>query len=232
MPHPYWPVFDIRLRTRFGADELTLRPTTEADLVPLAGLLADDVETDPRLPTYPGVDARTGAGTALHQSYWSSLGSWRPESWRLDFSVLVGDALAGVQEIEASNFAVLRIVETASWLATGWRGRGLGKAMRLAVLALAFDTLGAEVAETEAWHDNAASLGVSRALGYVDNGVARHARRFAHGDGPAHTGADDMPRLRLTREIWTGRHAGHGVGIEGVDACRHFFGVAQSVAAG
>ena len=221
--HPYWPVFDIRLRTRTGAGELTLRPTTEADLVPLAEIRADDVETDPRLPRYPGVDARTNAAIALHQSYWSSLGSWRPETWRLDFTVLVDDDLAGVQEIEAANFAVLRTVETASWLATRWRGQGVGKAMRLAVLALAFDALGAEVAETEAWHDNAVSLGVSRALGYVDNGVGRHAR----GDG-----ADDMPRLRLTREIWTARHAGHGIAIEGVDSCRHFLGVAHSVVDG
>lgn len=114
----------------------------------------------------------------MHQSYWASLGSWRPESWRLGFTVLVGDTITGMQDLET----------TASWLATRWRGRGVGQAMRLAVLALAFDALDAEVAETEAWHDNAASLGVSRALGYIDNGIGRHPR----GDG-----ADDRPRLRI-----------------------------------
>jgi len=211
-PYPYWPVFDIRLRT----GDLTLRPTTESDLGPLASIRDDDVETDPRLPRYPGVDAHTAGGIAVHQSYWASLGSWRPESWRLGFTVLVGATIAGIQDLEATNFAVLRTVETASWLAARWRGRGVGKAMRLAVLALAFDALGAEVAETEAWHDNAASLGVSRALGYIDNGVGRHPR----GDG-----ADDMPRLRMTHVIWTARHANHGVTIEGVAACRQFFGL-------
>ncbi|HET8658800.1 MAG TPA: GNAT family protein [Micromonosporaceae bacterium] len=216
MAHPYWPVFDIRLHL----DEVGLRPVTEADLVPLARIRPADVETDPRLPTFrPGSgepDPHAQAGTSLHQSYWSSLGSWRPESWRLGFAVEVGGELAGVQEIEAAEFAVRRTVESASWLAPQWRGRGVGKAMRLAVLALAFDALAAQAAETEAWHDNAASLRVSRALGYVDNGVTRHPR----GDH-----AEDMPRLRMTRAVWLSRHAGHKVRIDGVDPCRHFFGI-------
>jgi len=212
MRHPYWPIFDLRL----SVGELELRPMTEADLVPLSDLRPADVETDPRLPDLGGGDAHRRAAAALHQSYWSSLGSWRTDNWRLGFVVLVGGAYAGGQEIEAARFAVLRTVETASWLGTAWRGRGIGKAMRLAVLALAFDWLGAEVAETEAWHDNAASLGVSRSLGYVDNGVGRHAR----GDR-----ADDMARLRLTRAAWAVRHARHGVRVDGFDACRRFFGV-------
>lgn len=50
----------------------------------------------------------------------------------------------------------------------------IGKEMRAAVLSLAFDHLGAEVASSGAWEWNATSLGVSRALGYVDNGWFRH----------------------------------------------------------
>jgi hypothetical protein len=38
------------------------------------------------------------------------------------------------------------------------------------VLELGFTHFGAAYAVTEAWDDNAASLGVSRSLGYVDNG--------------------------------------------------------------
>ena len=212
MAHPYWPIFDIRL----AVGDVTLRPVTEADLVPLARLRPDDVESDPRLPAYAGVDADVAAGIGLHQSYWSSLGNWRPDSWRLEFAVCAGGALAGMQEMEAAQFAVRRTVETASWLHGDFRGRGVGKAMRLAVLALAFDGLGAEVAETEAWADNVASLGVSRALGYVDNGASRQVR----GDR-----ADDMPRLRLTRTVWKLRNTSHGVRVEGLAACRHLFGV-------
>lgn len=221
MAHPYWPIFDIRL----SLGEVRLRPVTEADLVPLADIRPADFESDPRLPSFRPTSldvavgeagSRVSAGISLHQSYWSSLGSWRPESWRLGFAVEVDGHLAGVQELEASEFAVRRTVESASWLALRWRGQGVGKAMRLAVLALAFDALGAQAAETEAWHDNAASLGVSRSLGYVDNGVTLHPR----GDH-----AEDMPRLRMTRAVWLSRHAGHGVRITGVDACRHFFGI-------
>jgi RimJ/RimL family protein N-acetyltransferase len=205
MAHPYWPVFDIRLTT----SDLTLRPMTEADLDPLADIRPADVESDPRLPDL-------GAGAATHQSYWSALGSWRPDSWRLPFVVHIGQTLAGVQELEAEDFAVLRTVDSSSWLVRAWRGQGHGKAMRLAVLALAFDALGAEVAETSAWCDNVASLAVSRALGYNDNGVRRHA----HGDR-----VDDMRRLRMTRTTWLTHHAGSGVRVEGVDACRRWFGI-------
>jgi RimJ/RimL family protein N-acetyltransferase len=211
MGHPCWPIFDLRLTV----GELELRPLTEADLVPLSDLRPPDVEIDPRLPDLGGGDERLRAGAALHQSYWSSFGSWRTDNWRLGFVALVAGVYAGGQEIEAAQFAVRRTVETASWLSTAWRGRGIGKAMRLTVLALAFDGLGAEVAETEAWHDNAASLGVSRSLGYVDNGVGRHVR----GDR-----ADDMPRMRLTRATWLARHAQHGVRVDGLDGCRRLFG--------
>jgi RimJ/RimL family protein N-acetyltransferase len=124
--------------------------------------------------------------------------------------------------LDATDFATLRVVETSSWLATGWRGRGIGRAMRLAVLAFALDGLGAEVAEvaevaeTSAWPDNAASLGGSRSLGYVDNGVVRHHDRGR---------VDDMPRRRLTRATWQERHRDHGVRITGLDRRRHLCGV-------
>ena len=65
--------------------------------------------------------------------------------------------------------------------------------MRAAVLALAFGALDARFAITSAWSDNHASLRVSRALGYVDNGFAAHRR----GDV-----AGEMTYLRLTRERW------------------------------
>jgi RimJ/RimL family protein N-acetyltransferase len=211
VPHPYWPVADLRLHT----PGLLLRPMTEADLAGLADVQPPDFEQDPALPTFPLGDERAVRGAQLHQAYWRSLGTWRPESWRLNFVVLRAGRIVGVQELEGQEFAVRGTVDSSSWLVAGERGRGVGKAMRLAVLALAFDGLGAAVAETSAWHDNAASLGVSRALGYVANGVHRHPR----GDG-----ADDMVALRLDRARWRELHAGHGVTIEGLAGCRAFFG--------
>jgi RimJ/RimL family protein N-acetyltransferase len=67
--------------------------------------------------------------------------------------------------LEGQDFLVRRTVDSSSQLRTDARGRGWGKQMRRAVLALAFGPLGAELAVTSAWHHNRASLGVSRALG-------------------------------------------------------------------
>jgi RimJ/RimL family protein N-acetyltransferase len=231
MSDPYWPLVDLRLVT----GDIALRPMTEPDLGRLADLLPDDVEQDPSLPSYAGRDGlgpaglgshglepdglgqdeRLGRGTRLHQAYWHCLGTWRPESWNLPLTVTVGGQLVGVQTLEANEFAARRTVDTSSWLVTDVRGRGIGRRMRLAVLALAFDGLGAEVAETSAWHDNAASLGVSRSLGYVDNGTYRHADRGR---------VDDMRRMRLTRDVWQ-QHSLADVHIDGLAPCRTFFGV-------
>lgn len=208
-----WPLTSLRLRT----GRLLLRPMVEADLAPLAACIPDDVDQNPALPSFPGRVGRAARGTAVYQTYWHSVGTWRPESWNLLFVVLRDDVPIGVQGLEADNFVERRTVDSSSWLVTEARGRGHGKGMRLAILALAFDALAAEVAETSAWHDNAASLGVSRALGYVDNGVHRHADRGRIGD---------LVHMRLTRDTWRARHADHDVRIEGLGQCLSFFGLA------
>jgi RimJ/RimL family protein N-acetyltransferase len=192
-----------------------LRPMTEADLGPLSDLLPDDVEQNPIFPSYGRRDERLARGTTLQQTYWHNLGTWRPESWSLPLTVSVEGAPVGVQTLEADGFAARRTIDSSSWLTTTARGRGIGKRMRLAVLALAFDGLGAEVAETSAWHDNAASLGVSRSLGYVDNGIYTHVDRGR---------VDEMRRMRLTRAAWS-QHRRADVRIDGLPACLPFFGV-------
>jgi RimJ/RimL family protein N-acetyltransferase len=68
--------------------------------------------------------------------------------------------------------------------------------MRAAVLHLAFAGLGAEYATSEAFTDNAASLGVSRKLGYVLDGFYRQVIRGK----PA-----TQQRLRLDRAVDFGR---------------------------
>lgn len=74
----------------------------------------------------------------------------------------------GVQSLEADDFLALRTVGSGSWLVRSVRGRGIGVAMRTAVLGLALDHLGALAAITSARRDNRASLGVSEHLGYRD----------------------------------------------------------------
>jgi RimJ/RimL family protein N-acetyltransferase len=216
MAHPYWPMHDIRLHV----GDLSLRPLTEPDLSTLARVLPADVELNPDSPTYHGATADTERGTIAHQDYWRAMGTWTVDAWRLNFGVWRGDTLLGAQELEGNDFVRLRTVDTASFLVVAARGIGVGKQMRRAVLALAFGPLGAEYAVTSAWHDNHASLGVSRSLGYVDNGVVRHRR-----EGHPST-VDDMVHLRLSRERWLASAGADGIAVDFPDACRPYFGLA------
>jgi RimJ/RimL family protein N-acetyltransferase len=209
----YWPLVDLRLRTA----DLVLRPMVEADLDRLADLVtaSTDIELDPSLPAFEGIAGSDARGVAVHQFYWRALGSWRPGSWRLLTVAEHGGELVGSQDLKGGEYGALRTVETASYLFLPWRGRGFGGQMRRAVLALAFDHHEALAADTEAWHDNAASLGVSRSVGYQPNGETLHDR-----DGRL----DRMVRMRMTREQWVATGAGASVQVDGFDACRHLFG--------
>jgi RimJ/RimL family protein N-acetyltransferase len=129
---------------------------------------------------------------------------------------LLDGEIIGSQTLEGDDFVRLRVVDTASYLQPAMRGRGYGKAMRRAVLALAFGEMGAEMAISAAWHDNQASLGVSRALGYVANGESRHAREDR---------VDRMLHVRFMREDWLASGQAAGITIDGFDACRPLFGL-------
>jgi RimJ/RimL family protein N-acetyltransferase len=208
-----WPLPGLRLRCR----EVSLRPVREADLPELAALLPADFEQDPRLELFPGLSAAQNQRRLFHQGYWRSLGTWSPSSWVLHFAVTHQGQLVGVQTLEAENFPVLRTVDSASWLVPRVRGRGLGVAMRTAVLGLSFDHLGAVAAVSSAVRGNAASLGVSRRIGYAENGVGLIA---VPGGAVA-----ELQHLRLTAESW--RAAGHGraVAVEGLKPCLPWFGL-------
>lgn len=208
--HPYWSLFDLRLATA----DLDLLVATEADLVPLGDRLPDDVDGE-ALPTYDIGGRPVARGTVLHQVYWRAFGTWRPDSWTIPFVVLRDGELIGLQALEgAGDFVRLRTVDSFSLLVREARGRGYGKQMRDAVLALAFGPLEAVRAITSAWQDNHASLGVSRALGYVPNGDQLRRR----GDG-----IDVMVHLRLAREDWLARADRPPVEITGFEPCRPLF---------
>jgi RimJ/RimL family protein N-acetyltransferase len=164
-----WPLHGLSLMT----PDLVLRVMTEADALALGALVPDDVTMD---PSHPDLGAR------VEQTYWRHMAQWRQESWVLPFTVLRDGALLGVQALEGKDFAVRRVVDSYSWLLTSARGQGVGKQMRTAVLELAFRGLGATHAISEAYADNAASLGVSRALGYGANGFGIEKRD--DGSGP------------------------------------------------
>jgi RimJ/RimL family protein N-acetyltransferase len=112
------------------------------------------------------------------------------------------------------GFAVYRTVETGSWLGQAFQGRGYGKEMRSAILAFAFDGLGSRFAESGAFLDNDRSNGVSRGLGYAENGRDEFAPRGV---------ARPHQRWQMTAEAWRSRER-PTVAIDGLDRCRDLFG--------
>jgi RimJ/RimL family protein N-acetyltransferase len=208
----YWPLVDLRLRV----GDLVLRPMVETDLGPVAtGLGASpDIELDPSLPSYDDAP-EVARGRAAHQFYWRELGAWRPGSWRLMLVVERGGELVGAQDLKGAHFGELRTVESSSYVFRAHRRQGLAAPMRRAVLTLAFDHLDALAAETEAWHDNTASIATSRRVGYTPNGETLHDRAGR---------PDRMVRMRITREQWDATDGRAGVTIEGLEACRPLFG--------
>lgn len=213
MPHPYWPLFELSVATR----DLVLSPMREADLATACDRLPPDVELDPAAFRPRIGDERRQRAIITHQHYWTCYGAWSPLAWKLPFAVRRDGEYVGCQELEANDFPTLRTIDSWSYLIAAARGLGLGKQMRQAVLALAFGPLGAMAAVTSAWHDNHASLGVSRALGYLPNGETLHRR----GED-----VDVMVHLRLTRADWLASAAKH-VSITGFDRCRPLFGLAD-----
>jgi len=75
--------------------------------------------------------------------------------------------------------------------------------------------LGAEVAETEAFLDNAASAAVSRSVGYEPNGFGRLAPEGV---------ARETRQFRMTAVGWRSRER-PAVEVEGFAACRALFGL-------
>jgi RimJ/RimL family protein N-acetyltransferase len=148
------------------------------------------------------------------QFHWGQRARLSPDDWWIDFAVLRGGVPIGMQGLSARRFAVLRTVGTGSWLGLEHQGRGHGKEMRAAVLGFAFERLVAEEAHTSAFTDNPASEGVSRSLGYVENGRDRMAPEGI---------AKEHVRFRMTKELWRSRPR-PPIEVHGLEACRALLG--------
>ena len=115
----------------------------------------------------------------------------------------------------AAGFSPDAII-TASF---GWflLAGAVGFLVDAAILGFAFDGLGAQVATTGAFLDNGPSTGVSRALGYEEDGF----------DSLAPQGiARVIQRFRMTAEGWRSRPR-PALAIEGLDGILDLFGAAQ-----
>ena len=213
MTHPLWPLFDLRIRS----EHLVLRLPTDDELIGLAALARSGIHGEDEMPfsvpwtTQPSPVFEIG----FVQHHWGMRANWTPEKWWLNLAVERDGEFVAAQTIAAEGFAVHRVVDTGSWVAQRFQRQGIGKEMRGAVLAFAFDHLGAEVAESEAFLDNAASNAVSRGLGYDENGRGSQAPEGI---------ARETQKFRMSAERWRSRERPPVV-IEGLDACREMFGI-------
>jgi len=207
-----WPLFGLRLR----CGPVELRLPRDEDLADLADLAAAGIHPPEQMPFYTAWTRERPPGfqRSFVRHHWGSRSRWAPEHWSLDLAVRRAGVLVGVQSVEARAFAVRRVVDTGSWLGMAHQGRGTGTLMRVAVLALAFDHLGAREATSGAFLDNPASLAVSAKLGYRDNGVIVHDREGV---------AAREQLLVLSAQDWRAvpRPA---VDVEGVEDCRALLG--------
>ena len=207
-----WPLFGLRIRSA----RLVMRLPTESDLLELLAVARAGIHPADEMPfgvawsTTPSPDFERG----FLRHHWGLWSGWDLDDWTLNLMVELDGAPIGSQSIRGHRFSVFRTVDTGSWLGQPFQGRGLGTEMRGAVLAFAFDGLGADVAESSAFLDNAASNRVSRKLGYEDNGRGRLAPEGI---------ARETQRFRMTAEGWRSRSR-PPVTIEGLDACRDWFG--------
>ncbi len=207
-----WQLFGLRIRS----EHLVLRLPTDVDLEALMAVAQRGIHPPDEMPF--GIAWSTVPSPAFERSFlhhhWGLRASWAPDNWMLNLMIELAGEPIGSQSIQAERFAVMREVHTGSWLGQAFQGQGYGREMRAAVLALAFDALEARVATTEAFLDNAASGGVSRSLGYEDNGRGSLAPEGV---------ARETQRYRMTAERWRARPR-PPITIEGLEPCRAMFG--------
>ena len=210
----HWPLFGLRIVTprlvlEYPDDEVV------GELATLTGQGVHDPATMPFMVPWTDAPANELPRNSA-QHFWRNRAAWTADEWHCPMAVLMDGELVGVQVIFAKQFALLRTFETGSWLGLPYQRKGIGKEMRAAVLHFGFASLGGNVAITGAWHDNAASLGVTRSLGYEPNGQEILMRR----DKP-----DVMLHFRMERAAWEAQRR-DDITIEGLEPCLELFGIA------
>jgi RimJ/RimL family protein N-acetyltransferase len=208
-----WPLFGLELRS----ERLRLRLPTDAELLDVMALARAGIHPPDEMPFASAWSTQESPGfeRGYLAYHWTNRAAWTPEAWEIGLLVATHDGqVLGMQGVDARDFAHLRTVATGSWLGQAVQGQGYGREMRGAVLSFAFDGLGARLATTEAFLDNAASNGVSRSLGYEENGFGQLA---------PHGIPRETQKFRMTEARWRSRPR-PPVQIIGLDACRDWFG--------
>lgn len=209
-----WPLFGLELTT----SRLVLRPPTDDDFPALLEAIDAGIHDPSYMPfSSPWTERpRDERAQSALQFWWRTRATWTSDDWQLVLAVFHQGRAVGVQEIMGKQFLQLREVTTGSWLTQAVQGQGLGKEMRAAALAFAFGHLGAQVARSDAYDDNPRSLGVSRGLGYRDNGTSRHLL----GDG-----VKTLVNLEMTAAEWVQVADRWPTTVSGFGACQGMFGL-------
>lgn len=204
-----YPLLDVRVSTPM----LELRGATDelldqlAEVVRTGKTLADPAPYDDPISFYePDPDLRVAKWL---RAIWRGRGKVEADAWRLYFVVMVDGQPVGMQDLIGVSFSTFGTVTSFSWVSADHRRRGLGHEMREAILHLAFDSLGAKEASSDAFVDNRGSNTISRDLGYEPNGSDWATR---HGEPTL------LNRWRLTRDMWE-QHRRDDVRIHNVEAC-------------
>lgn len=210
-----WPAAGVSVRSgdlelRWIDDDLLL------ELARVAGRGIHDPDAMPfEHPWTRGTPEDVARSVLAYQ--WNARPQVSPARFVLELGVLVQGEPVGVQGLVADDWAVLRRIQTGSWLGAAHQGRGIGKRMRVLALQLIFAGLEAREATSGAFADNPASNAVSRRVGYEPNGTVPVAREGV--SVPHHN-------YRMSRERWeslTDLHTGilgAPVDLVGVDALR------------
>ena len=175
MAHDIWPLFDLQVVTprvvlRYVDDELGVQLAT------LAAKGIHDPATMPFSEPWTDVPSPLLERNSV-QYYWRNRAETSLERWNLDLAVVVDEVVVGMCSVHAEAFRQNRSLTTGSWLGRAFQGQGLGKELRQAALHLIFAGFDADQAVTRAWHDNTASIGVTRSLPYVETGTTTEDRR-------------------------------------------------------
>jgi RimJ/RimL family protein N-acetyltransferase len=207
-----WPLYALRIRS----ERLVLRLPTDAEILAMIDLARGGIHDPNEMPF--AVPWSTAPSPAFERGFlahhWQMRATWSSDDWTLNLMTELDGAPIGSQGMGAVKFATFGSVNTGSWLGQAYQGHGYGKEMRAAILAFAFEGLGATVALTQAFLDNAPSNAVSRSLGYEENGLGSIAPEGV---------ARDTQRFRMTSEAWRSRPRPR-IEIEGLEACRDMFG--------
>lgn len=191
MEQAIWPLTELAVVT----PTLTLRYINDRLAFDLAELAAQGIHDPATMPF--GVAWTDAKSPDLERDtlryYWNARAQNTIDHWDLHFAAVVDGKAVGMCSIKADSFPILRSAGTGSWLGRRYQGQGFGREVRHAALHLIFAGLDAGQATTRAWHDNVASLAVTRALPYTQTSSWRSLRRER---------ADTVVEFTMSRSQW------------------------------